>query len=147
MSFLRHVVCFRPVRWLAALAWSILLSILLLQPESDPVFNLGLPAGPQTLAREAFFTTVHVLAFAITCVLWFWTWRGHLPFPASLALGCVMAMALGAATEFLQAFAPDRYPSAIDLIANVFGTILAANLIWRHRSQLLNSDKEDSGRS
>ena len=142
MSILVTVFSFRPTRWLAALAWSILLSVLLLQPESDPLINLGLPSGPQTLAREAFFTTVHVIAFALTCALWFWAWHGHSGFRGSLALGCAIAIVLGAATEFLQSFAPDRYPSSIDLIANIFGTILAARLIWLQRSRFVISDLE-----
>ena len=140
MSMLRQIVYFRPIRWLAALAWSILLSILLLQPEADPVINLGLPTGPQTLAREAFFTMLHIVAFALTCALWYWTWRSHLAFGASLALGIAFSIALGAATEFLQSFAPDRYPSLIDFIANLFGAILAAWLIWQQRSWHTQSD-------
>lgn len=131
---------FRPARWLAAITWSVLLCILLLQPEADPVINLGLPTGPQTLAREAFFTALHIVAFALTCTLWYWTWRGHLAFGASLALGIAFAIALGAATEFLQSFAPDRYPSLIDFIANLFGAILAARLIWQRRSWNLESN-------
>lgn len=119
--------------------WTVLLCVLLLQPEADPVINLGLPTGPQTLAREAFFTALHIVAFALTCALWHWTWRGHLAFRASLALGIGIAVALGAATEFLQSFAPDRYPSFIDLIANLFGAILAARLIRQQRSRQMDS--------
>ena len=130
----------RPIRWLAALAWSVLLCVLLLQPEADPVINLGLPTGPQTLAREAFFTALHMAAFALTCALWYWAWQGHLAFGASLALGISFAIILGAATEFLQSFAPDRYPSVLDLIANLFGTILAAWLIRQGQRGHLRSD-------
>ena len=85
----------RPLRWLLSVAWTVFLCIVLLQPESDPVISLGLPSGPQTLAREAFFTTLHVLAFALTCTLWYWTWRGHAAFRKSLALACIMAFAFG----------------------------------------------------
>ena len=140
MSMFRQIISFRPIRWLAAIAWTILLSILLLQPEADPVISLGLPTGPQTLAREAFFTALHMMAFALTCALWYWTWQGHLAFGASLALGIVFAFVLGAATEFLQSFAPDRYPSLLDFIANLFGAILAARLIWQQQIGQMESD-------
>ncbi len=121
----------RVSRWVFAIAWSVWISILLLQPEANPIIDLGLPSGPQTLVRETFFTSLHVIAFATTCALWCWTWLGHLCLQSSLVIACVIAIALGAATEALQSLAPDRHPSLFDFAANVVGTFMAASLIRR----------------
>ncbi len=126
----------RVSRWVFAIAWSVWICILLLQPEANPIIDLGLPSGPQTLVRETFFTSLHVIAFATTCALWCWTWLGHLRLQSSLVIACVIAIAMGAATESLQSLTPDRHPSLFDFAANVVGTFLAARLIWqRHRVQ------------
>ena len=36
-------------RWGIAIFWSALLTLFLLQPEADPVIDLGLPGGDSTL--------------------------------------------------------------------------------------------------
>ncbi len=123
------------LRWTTAIAWSIWLTILLLQPESDPIINLGLPTGPQTFLRELFFTCVHLLAFALTCALWQWALSAVMGLRASIALACIFAICLGASTEYLQTLSPDRYPSWIDLIANCYGALLAAWYIWRRTAE------------
>ena len=71
----------RLLRWTAAIAWSIWISILLIQSEANPIISLGLPSGPQTFARELFFTCLHLLAFAITCTLWQWALSASLRDP------------------------------------------------------------------
>ena len=119
------------VRWMMAMAWTLLICVLLLQPEADPIINLGLPSGPQTLAREAIFGSLHIIAFGITCGVWHWAWRAHFGLRASLALSVLIALALGVSTEALQSLSPDRYPSWLDLGANVVGVLLAARLIWQ----------------
>ena len=55
-----------PARWSLAIGWSLLLTLLLLQPEADPLIDLGLPGG-QSLGREILFSALHLLAFALTC--------------------------------------------------------------------------------
>lgn len=133
MDRLLVVINFPPLRLLAAVCWSMLLSVLLLQAEADPVIDLGIPRGDNTVARELAFSTLHLLAFGGTCLCWFWAlphkWRPR----GSLVAAVVITIALGIATEFLQTFAPDRYASWIDLAANISGAVLAAKLIWiRH---------------
>ena len=54
----------RLLRWTAAIAWSIWISILLIQSEANPIISLGLPSGPQTFAAR---TVLHLLAFAGLC--------------------------------------------------------------------------------
>lgn len=133
MNQLSAFIRFAPVRLFLALAWSALLTLLLLQTEADPVINLGLPRGDNTLARELAFSTIHLLAFGGTCLCWFWAlpkaWRPR----AALVVSVSITIALGIATEFLQSFTPDRYASWIDLVANISGAVGAAKLIWmRH---------------
>ncbi|MCY4019212.1 MAG: VanZ family protein [Chloroflexi bacterium] len=121
----------RALRWTAAIVWSVWITILLIQPEADPIINLGLPSGPQTFLRELFFTCMHVLAFAITCALWQWALSASMQIRASIALACIIAIVLGASTEYLQTLSPDRYPSWTDLIADCYGSLQAAWFIWR----------------
>ena len=121
----------RALRWTAAIVWSIWITILLIQPEADPIINLGLPTGPQTFLRELFFTCAHVLAFAITCALWQRALSASMRMRASIALASIIAIGLGAGTEYLQTLSPDRYPSWTDLVANCLGSLLAAWFIWR----------------
>lgn len=119
------------IRWAAAIAWTIWITILLVQPEADPIIHLGLPTGPQTFLRDLVFSCLHLLAFALTCALWQWALSAVMRLRASIALACVFALSLGAGTEYLQTLTVDRYASWIDLIANCYGALLAAWLIWR----------------
>ncbi len=121
------------VRWALAVAWSIWITVLLIQPEANPVIDLGLPKGPQTLAREVVFATLHVVAFGVTCALWFHAWSARARPRKSLILACMIAIFMGAATEALQTLAPDRYASWLDFIANICGTLLAAHIIRQRR--------------
>jgi len=123
-----------PLRWASAIIWSIWITILLIQPEADPIINLGLPSGPQTFLRELFFTCTHLLAFALTCALWQSALSASMPTRASIALACIIALCLGGCAEYLQTLSPDRYPSWIDFLANCYGSLLAAWLIWRRTS-------------
>ncbi len=123
------------LRWTAAIAWSVWITILLIQPEADPIINLGLPTGPQTFLRELFFTCTHLLAFALTCALWQWALSACMRIGASIVCACVIALGLGASTEYLQTLTPDRHPSWIDLIANCYGALLAAWFIWRRSAE------------
>jgi VanZ family protein len=119
-----------PTRWLAAIGWTLLLSLLLLQPEADPLIDLGLPGG-QSLWREVLFSALHLLAFALTCVLWFWTLRSAHPARKRLLAAALIAVALGIVTEALQSLTPDRHASLIDLLANIGGVLIAARLLNR----------------
>ena len=136
MNQLHALLSFAPLRLALAVAWSILLSVLLLQAEADPLIDLGIPRGENTVARELAFSTLHLLAFSATCLCWFWAlphkWRPR----SSLVVAFAITIILGAATELLQTYTPDRYPSWIDLVANICGAVLAAKVIWmRHASQ------------
>ena len=102
----------------------------LLQGEADPVIDLGLPRGDNTLARELIFSTLHLLAFGVTSACWFWALsRAAIPRRALLA-ACTISLALGLATEILQSYTLDRHASWLDLAANIGGAMIATRFIW-----------------
>lgn len=136
MATLLKLLQNRAIRWIITLAWSTLIFILLVQPEKNPVIYTIEPA-PWTLEREIFFTIAHFMAFGITTALWFWAWFGHNRLLKSIALSVVCAMILGAVTEYLQSFAPDRHPSWFDLFTNFIGTFIIAYIIWRKRELVM----------
>ena len=119
-----------PARWSVAIIWTLLLTLLLLQPEAEPLIDLGLPSG-QSLWREVLFSALHLLAFALTCTLWFWTLRSLLPSRRCLLFAVVIALTLGIITEALQSLTLDRHASLIDFLANIGGVLIAARLIDR----------------
>ena len=134
MDQLLAIFRFAPLRLTVAIAWSLLLSVLLLQAEADPVIDLGLPRGDNTILRELAFSMLHLLAFGATCVCWHWAlpskWRPR----NSLMAACAITIVLGIATESLQTLTPDRYASWLDLVANIGGAVLAARLIWTYQN-------------
>ena len=117
-------------RGLLAIGWTLLLTVFLLQPEADPLIDLGLPRGDSTVLRELFFSALHLLAFALTCLMWFWALRAAFSQRNSLAAAALIAIALGIVTEALQTLTLDRHASVIDLVANIGGALIAARLIW-----------------
>lgn len=116
-----------------ALCWSALLTLLLLQGEADPVIDLGLPHGENTLAREFAFSTLHLLAFGLTSACWYWALGRAADKRRALLAACVIAIALGVSTEILQSYTLDRHASWLDLAANIGGALLAAHIIRRRR--------------
>ena len=126
-----------PMRWMLAIIWTIIITILLLQPGDKPVFDPGgMLEGPESLGREIFFTTIHLIAFSMTCAIWFWTWYGHLNLTRSLLLSSGLTIIFGIVTEYLQSYASDRSPSVIDFTANCLGALLIAYLIWRKQNHI-----------
>ena len=118
-----------PLRILIALGWSALLTLLLLQGEADPVIDLGLPRGDNTVTRELAFSALHLLAFGITCACWHWALCRAAQAHRALLAACLIAIALGVTTEILQSYTLDRHASWLDLAANVGGVLLAARFI------------------
>ncbi len=141
MALVLKFASYRPLRWLGAIVWTIFISILLVQPEQQPLIQTGIPPGPNTLEREIFFTTLHLVAFGATCTVWFWAFFGHIAFVRSLVIAVVIAVIIGSVTEYLQTFSPDRYPSLIDFLANAIGAFIMAYIIWRnqHLIQTINN--------
>ena len=134
MAIILKLVQNRPLRWIITLSWTVFISIILVQPEQQPVIQTGIPPGPNTLEREIFFTTLHLIAFGTTCIVWFWALFGHFNLARSLVLAIVIAIIVGSVTEYLQIYAPDRHPSFIDFFANWTGALLMAYFIWRKQA-------------
>ena len=131
MNQLERLLKLPALRWSSAISWTLLLSLFLLQPEADPLIDLGLPRGPNTIQRELFFSALHLLAFALTCFIWYGAFRCAFNPRNSLVSALLVASALGLVTEALQTLTLDRHASAIDLIANVCGALIAAWYIRR----------------
>ncbi len=122
-----------PLRLTLAIGWSLLLSVLLLQTEAEPVIDLGIPRGENTLARELIFSAAHLLAFGGTCICWFWALPQTLGTGKILLVACAITIVLGVVTELLQTFTLDRHASWLDLAANIGGAVIAARLLWTRR--------------
>lgn len=122
------------LRLLLALAWSVLLCILLLQGEADPLLDLGLPRGESGPLRELAFSALHLLAFTATGLCWHWASPRHWHLRRRLLWASLITGALGISTELLQSFTADRHFSWLDLLANAAGTALAAWLARRYRA-------------
>ena len=133
MDSLGNLIQSPTMRFCAAIAWTILLCILLVQPDDRRLIETGIPRGPNTLPRELFFAAAHLLAFAMTCFLWFRAWSRRMAWRRSLALACGMALFIGGVTEALQAFSPERYPSFGDVAANCVGALAMAWIIRRQQ--------------
>lgn len=137
MAVIMSIIKIRPIRWTIILLWTVFISILLIQPESEPLIHTGIPPGSNTLEREIVFTSAHLISFGITCALWFWVWFGHLSLPKSLLLAIVFAIVIGSVTEYLQSYSPDRHPSWIDFFANCTGALIMATIIWRKQVDII----------
>ena len=136
MSFVLALLRFTPVRLALAFAWSLLLCILLLQGEADPLIDLGLPKGDNTLLRELAFSTLHLLVFGATSLCWHWALPDRLGARVRLVAACFITIALGISTEILQGFTVDRHASWLDLVANISGALIAAKLVWLRQESL-----------
>lgn len=121
-----------PLRLFVALAYTMLIFVILVQPQAQPVIPTGIPAGPPSWEREAFFSTLHLIGFGTLAALWWWVWEAVTP-QYALAVAALIAITIGMVTEGLQSFVPDRGVQLIDIGANLMGVLLALALIrwWR----------------
>jgi len=114
------------LRQLIALAYTALLTLILLQSSSRPYIGPPSPPGPPDLGREILLTFAHVIGFGL--LVWLW-WKALTPSPRALLLTIGISLALGIVTELLQNLVPDRSASLFDLATNTLVTLVAAWLI------------------
>jgi VanZ family protein len=115
-------------RWSAALGWTALVLVLLLQSSSQPIIGPAAPPGDPPLEREILLTAGHVVAFAGLTTLWWWALSLHTGPQRSLLLAVMVALLIGVLTELAQAAVPDRAASWFDIGVNVLVTLATA---WR----------------
>lgn len=114
-----------------ALAYTALLTLMLLQSSSNPYIGPAAPPGPPDPVRELLLTIAHIIGFALLVAIW---WKAFAPSSRPLLLAVLIALTLGIVTELLQNFVPDRSASLFDLLTNVVVTLATAWLI-RSRSR------------
>ena len=71
----------------------------------------------------------HAGVFAIMTALWWWTFRITSPHNRALTIAVIAVLSIGAVTEGLQSFVPDRNPSLDDFAINWLITIATALVI------------------
>lgn len=116
------------LRYSVAILWTVFFFIVLTQSSYHPVINTGIPPGPPSLEREIVFTSLHIMGFAWTTMLWWWVTGQS---KQSLIIALVIALTMGVVTEYLQVFAGDRNVTITDVIANFTGATMAALFIRR----------------
>lgn len=106
-----------------ALAWTLLICFILLQPGRDPLIGPA-AAGDHDAFGLLLLHLAHLVSFALMTWLW---WRAlHAIRPALF-----IALACGLLTEVGQTFVPDRGLSALDLALNGGGALAVA--LWLRR--------------
>ncbi|MFO7320758.1 MAG: hypothetical protein DIU68_003435 [Chloroflexota bacterium] len=128
-----------PIRWSVALAYTVFVTILLVQSSTQPLVGPPAPPGPPDLQRELLLTLGHVVTFSLLVIIWWWAGKALLPAPRALFVAVGFALVFGLITELAQTAMVDRQASLFDLAVNWTTTIATATLIserWRKRMAL-----------
>ena len=125
------------IRWLAALAWTTLVVVLLLIPSEKRIAH---EHSLSSFFRSLFSLSLersdlpelvtHIFLFGILTGLWYWTFIVYRSKRKALHLSIVIAVLLGIATEAGQYFVA-RGTSLIDLLANFLGIALLSAWLYR----------------
>lgn len=118
----------RFIRWGIALAWTLYLTILLLQPELQQLIPTGIPPAPPSLEREIFFTVMHLFFFGTTAVLWCFALEKELAPTMALLIAAIFLLSFGFVTELAQGTVAGRTPQMGDMLANITGVCLGLAL-------------------
>ena len=125
-----------PARWLLALAYTLFVTVMLVQSSSQPLVGPPAPPGAPDFWREIELTLGHVCAFAGLVVLLWWALLALLPTPRALFVTVAFAVIFGVMTELAQTLVADRQASLFDLAVNWTVTVFVASFIlerWRAR--------------
>lgn len=118
-----------------ALAYLILLTVLLLQSSAQPVVG---PAAPKefNLVWEILLTSGHIIGFSLLVVVIWWALCPPAPLRWTLITALLLAFGLGLTTEILQSIVPDRSASLFDLAVNWGAALATARYLYRHQNAL-----------
>jgi VanZ family protein len=124
------------IRSSAALAYTALLTLLLVQSSGHPVVGPAAPPGKPSPQRELLLTSGHIIGFSLLVVIWWWALRRGWGERRALLVSLAISFLLGVVTEIAQTLVPDRSSSWDDLAVNVLVSLAAALLIvrWRKRA-------------
>lgn len=129
MELMKKIVNHSVVRWLSAIIWTIILSVLLLQPENQAVIPKVVQPAPPSLKRELFFSSIHLLTFGFTAFLWCFALDIKADSKRNLFIIGMMLLSFGLSVEYLQSSIPGRSSQWWDMLANSIG-IIGACAIW-----------------
>lgn len=113
----------KTLHWFIAIAWTIFLSILLLQPESQTIIPTGIQPAPPSLKREILFSTVHLVTMGFTAIIWCFALGIRKKDYPLIAL-VMMLVSYGLSVEYLQGFVAGRTAQWWDMLANIIGISL-----------------------
>lgn len=128
------------VRWIVLITWMAIFLTYLLQTESHPVLSTGIPPGPPTLEREAFFSSVHLAAYVLNTALWAWALVTIMSLRRALITTFVIVILMSVLTELGQTLTPDRHFQWIDLAANLGGLVIGLigfGIVWAWVEQII----------
>jgi VanZ family protein len=132
MKTLLNLANNRFIRWGLALAWTLYLTILLLQPELHPIIPTGIPTAPPSFEREVFFTVVHLVFFGITAVLWAFALEKEMSLTMALLIVAIFLLSYGFVIELAQGTVQGRSPQIWDILADIVGVSLGLALFrWK----------------
>lgn len=125
----------RPLRIVVALAYTALLTVVLIQSSGHPVIG---PVAPRefNLAWEIFLTLGHLIGFSLL-VVFIWSALSTVASSGrSLIVAVIFACLLGLLTEVLQSLVPDRSSSLFDLACDWGMACVVAYIIYRQIKQI-----------
>jgi VanZ family protein len=118
------------LRWIVLIVWMAIFLTYLLQSSAHPILSTGVPDGPPTPERDAFFSSVHLAAYTFTTLLWVWVLITMTSLKRALMIAFVIVMSMGILTELGQTLTPDRHFQWIDLAANAIGMIIGLGIYY-----------------
>jgi VanZ family protein len=118
----------RFIRWTLAITWTLCLTVLLLQPELNPVIPTGIQPAPPSLEREILFTIAHLIFFGITALLWSFALKKDLALAMALLIAGLFLVSYGFVTELAQGTVAGRTPQISDILANTTGICIGLAL-------------------
>ena len=86
---------------------------------------------PMYLVSATVANMLHVPAYGLLALLWVFTIRDHgVSEHQSMCVAFLVASGYGVLTELHQVWVPGRYPSALDVMSNMAGSLIFIWLYW-----------------